>query len=84
MEIADRYAPGNPSCLRRAVALGYACRWHGIEADLRIGIRRERGTLHAHAWVQTGDGRTFGFSEEPAYVPLSHSSDPLDSYAGMR
>lgn len=83
VDIANRHAPGTRSCLRRAMALGYSCRWHGIDAALCIGVRQERGTLHAHAWVRTGDGHAFGFSEEPEYEPLSRSSGPLDSYAGM-
>lgn len=80
--IADRYAPGTRTCLRRAVALGYFCRWRGIDAALCIGVRREQGTLQAHAWVRTDDGRTFGFSEEPAYAPLSRPPEALDSCAG--
>lgn len=80
--IADRHAPGTRTCLRRAVALGYSCRWRGIDAALCIGVRREQGTLQAHAWVRMGDGRTYGFLEEPAYATLSRPSNALGSCVG--
>lgn len=40
------------TCLTRALALqALLCR-QGIEAGLRVGVRREAGLLHAHAWVE--------------------------------
>lgn len=74
VEIADRYVPGTSSCLRRAVALCYLLRRHGVSADLCIGVRRERDALHAHAWVRTDGGRAFGLTETQGYAPLSRIS----------
>jgi hypothetical protein len=81
VDMADRHIPGTSSCLRRAVALTYSFRRHGIPADLCIGVRRERDTLYAHAWVQTDNGATFGLSKEPAYAPLSGPSHSIGSCA---
>lgn len=79
VEIADRYLPGTSSCLRRAVALCYSFRWHGVNAALCIGVRREHDTVHAHAWVRTGSGTTFGLAGEPAYAPLSRPAPSTGS-----
>ncbi len=82
VDIADRHIPGTSSCLRRAVALAYSFRRHGIPADLCIGVRLERNTLHAHAWVQTDNGATFGLNEESVYASLSCCpSDSIGSCA---
>lgn len=74
VNIADRYVPGKPSCLRRAVALWCLFRLHGIGADLRIGVRREKDAVRAHAWLETDGGRTFGFADRPAYAPLTRKN----------
>src|SRR5688500_12244795 len=40
------------TCLPRALALHTLLRRNGIQTDLRIGVRREAGSLQAHAWVE--------------------------------
>lgn len=42
------------SCLPRALLLRRLLAARGIPARLRIGVRREPGALHAHAWVTCG------------------------------
>ena len=69
--IADRYVPGSASCLRRTAALRGLFALHGIGAELFIGVRRDQDSLHAHAWLETSDGNTYGLSHEPAYIPLT-------------
>lgn len=69
--IADRYAPGKSSCLRRAIALHCLFACHGIEAVFRIGVLREQDTVHAHAWLETPGGKAYGLTEQPVYVPLT-------------
>jgi hypothetical protein len=39
-------------CLPRALVLGTILSRRGIESVVRIGVRREDGTLRAHAWVE--------------------------------
>jgi len=41
-------------CLPRALLLRRMLAGRGIPARLRIGVRREGGGLHAHAWVVCG------------------------------
>jgi hypothetical protein len=59
------------TCLPRALALHALLRRNGIQADLRIGVRREAGSLQAHAWVEHA-GAPVGEPGEPSpsYVPL--------------
>lgn len=45
-----RLVPG-AQCLARALALRWWMRCHGIDAQLRIGVRQDNGTTHSHAWV---------------------------------
>jgi hypothetical protein len=50
--IAAGRGPVRASCLRRSLLLWWLLRRDGIETTLRVGVSRERGTLHAHAWVE--------------------------------
>ena len=63
---ASRHHLWPMTCLPRSIALQALLRRHGIEADLRIGVRREDGELRAHAWVEQS-GSPVG---EPADVEL--------------
>jgi hypothetical protein len=40
------------SCLRRSLLLWWLLRHDGIETVLRVGVNRDGGGLHAHAWVE--------------------------------
>ena len=44
--------PVRASCLRRSLLLWWILRHDGIETALRIGVSREGGAFHAHAWVE--------------------------------
>lgn len=60
LERAVRRAPLRPSCLVRSLALADLLERRGVPGGLiRIGVRRHRGTLDAHAWVEL-DGRVVG------------------------
>jgi transglutaminase superfamily protein len=50
--IAAGHGPFPASCLRRSLLLWWLLRRDGIETILRVGVNRESGTLHAHAWVE--------------------------------
>lgn len=63
---ASRHHLWPMACLPRSLALQALLRRHGIETDLRIGVRREAGGLRAHAWIEQA-GSPVG---EPADVEL--------------
>ena len=67
---AARWVPG-ATCLVRAAALVDWLRADGLDARLRIGVRRDGGLPRAHAWVEL-DGAPLG--EDAAalagYAPL--------------
>jgi transglutaminase superfamily protein len=52
VDIAARHSPVRVGCLPRALALQWLLRRRGIEADLRLGVRKEGDRLDAHAWVE--------------------------------
>lgn len=43
-----------PNCLERSLTLWWLLRRHGIEAELRIGGRKNGSRFEAHAWVESG------------------------------
>lgn len=64
VDTAARCYPRPMSCLPRSLVLEALLRRHGVEADLRIGVRRENGKLRAHAWIEDA-GQPVG---EPADI----------------
>lgn len=69
--VASRYVPGT-ACLSQASAAQALCLRHGYPAQLRIGVAKgERGTLEAHAWVES-EGRIIvgGLHDLSRYTPL--------------
>lgn len=70
--IAGRHHLRPMTCLPRSLALQALLRRHGIEADLRIGVRREAGELRAHAWIEQA-GSPLGEPEdvELRFEPLA-------------
>lgn len=47
-----RNLPWKPTCLRLAIALRDCLRSNGIEAAVKIGLRRNNGKMIAHAWLE--------------------------------
>lgn len=60
------------TCLPRALALQALLRRNGIQAELRIGVRREGGALQAHAWIEHA-GSPIGEPGEPSYISLEQA-----------
>jgi hypothetical protein len=56
VKVAARYGPWPANCLQRSVLLWWYLRIHGLNGDLRIGVRRdpETNSLDFHAWVEHG------------------------------
>lgn len=52
VEIAGRNLPIAVTCLPNATVLWWLLERHDRECELRIGVRKEEGTLQAHAWVE--------------------------------
>jgi hypothetical protein len=52
VDAAARRGPCRAMCLSRSLALWWLLRRRGIEADLRIGVRKHDDRLEAHAWVE--------------------------------
>jgi len=51
---AARHGIGSPSCLEESLVLLHLLGMQGIEALLRIGVRKNVAKFEAHAWVECG------------------------------
>lgn len=49
---AARHSLFAANCLPQSLTLWWLLRRQGIEAEFRIGVRKERQTMEAHAWVE--------------------------------
>jgi hypothetical protein len=52
MGMAERHLFFQPTCLERSLALWWMLRRRGIDAELRIGARKDRANFEAHAWLE--------------------------------
>lgn len=52
VQLAARYCQPWAKCLQKSLVLWALLRRQGINAELRIGVRREGGNFEAHAWVE--------------------------------
>ena len=52
--VGSRFVPGT-ACLSRALASQILLAERGVQADLHIGVARDRHGFRAHAWVKSGD-----------------------------
>ena len=52
MNIASRRGPYAATCLRRSLALWWLLQRRRLPAEVRIGVARDEGRVHAHAWVE--------------------------------
>jgi hypothetical protein len=52
LALASRHDVVRTYCLQRSLALHYWLLREGLPSKLRIGVRKERGQLKAHAWIE--------------------------------
>lgn len=52
VNIAARYHLYPMTCLRQALVLRWLLARSGVQADLKIGVRKEGGRVWAHAWLE--------------------------------
>jgi len=52
VSVADQWGLLRFSCLAKSLTLWWLLGRQGIAADLRIGIKKEKETFTAHAWVE--------------------------------
>jgi hypothetical protein len=60
-------------CLPRALAARLLLAWYGHEAELHLGVKREHGSLLAHAWVTCNGNISIG-GGPGSHVPLQRPS----------
>ena len=50
-QVSGRYVPANGTCLRQSLLVWWLLRRKGLQAELRIGVRKHPAFV-AHAWVE--------------------------------
>jgi hypothetical protein len=50
--IAGRNGPVVATCLRQSLLVYWLLRRSKLKPDLKIGVRKDAGDFHAHAWVE--------------------------------
>lgn len=72
---AARHGAMDRHCLTESLVLWWLLRRRGIESEIRIGVRKDGGTLDAHAWVEWDGG---ALDEQPdvarTFPPLVRST----------
>jgi hypothetical protein len=71
VDLAARHHIRPVRCLQRALVLQCLLSRHGLSTDLKIGIHKRSGNLHAHAWLEAAG---IPFAENPQvrlhFMPL--------------
>lgn len=52
VDIAARHGPYKAKCLPRSLVLQWLLARRGIDAALRLGVRRTAAAIEAHAWLE--------------------------------
>ncbi len=74
---AERYSPGQASCLEESLLLWYLLQSQHISVSIRIGVRKQGERFEAHAWVEK-DGVALNQHEEQHrhYSPFDGNLQP--------
>ena len=68
------------SCLEHSLVLCRMLRQRGMNADVRIGARKEANRFEAHAWVELDGTVVDGSgSEHLHFVPFEHSESSMET-----
>lgn len=68
------------SCLEHSLVLCRMLRQRGMNADLRIGARKEANRFEAHAWVELNGMVLDGVETEHLhFVPFEHSESSMET-----
>jgi hypothetical protein len=78
VDAAARRGVYRATCLPRSLVLWCLLRRRGIDADLRIGVRKEDGQFQAHAWVEyRGVALNDGAVVSEHYAPFERAIAPV-------
>lgn len=76
VDVADRFLPGDRTCLVRSMAAETLLRLHAVTPEHRIGVAKQPdGSMKAHSWLEFEDDVLIGDLDDLSqYEPLP----PLD------
>ncbi|MEA2639421.1 MAG: hypothetical protein QOF51_815 [Chloroflexota bacterium] len=82
LEIASRHHIVRAQCLHCSLALWRRLRKAHMPGELRIGVRKTRGELKAHAWVEIDGQPVFDRPEAvAAFIPLRQADGNFPTWA---
>lgn len=77
VDVAARRGLFRPNCLHRSLTLWWLLRRRGLEAELRIGVRKGSEHMEAHAWVEyAGEVLNDAQAVRQDYVPFPSAIVP--------
>jgi hypothetical protein len=77
---ASRHLFFRPNCLERSLVLWWLLGRRRIPAELRIGVKKERGSFEAHAWVESaGVVWNDPDAQHRHFIPLSGAFPSLEA-----
>jgi len=79
VNIAAAHGPFRANCLQRSLVLWWLLRREKIGGDLRIGVRKNKHLIEAHAWVEF-NGRCINDSQDAvqSFVPFNQAIVPSE------
>lgn len=80
VRVAATYGPCRPKCLPRAVVLWALLRRHGVDAEVKLGVRKGERGFEAHAWVEIEGLPLNEAAETVPFVPLRALRGPTPKH----
>jgi hypothetical protein len=71
VQVAARHMPCAAACLPQALAARQMLARRGYATTLRLGVRLVGPSLHAHAWLQSGNTTVIGEAGVAGMVPIA-------------
>jgi len=68
---AGRRGPVQTTCLRQALVVYGTLRRHGLQPELKFGVRRDGDGIGAHAWVEL-EHRSLDAGDPDLHRPFAH------------
>jgi hypothetical protein len=79
VRVAATHGPFRATCLPRSVVLWALLRRHGVDAELKLGVRRGDRGFEAHAWVELEGVALDQHADDRSFIPLRPPSAALES-----
>jgi len=80
VQAAAREGLWSGTCLERSLVLWWMIRRQGLQAELKIGARKNEGSFEAHAWVEVDDVALNDSEQLHRHYEPFEASSPLSTH----